>query len=253
MISLTIALITVAFLCVGGFVGSLLRDRLPDPHIRDDSRDVVKTASAMIATLVALVIGLLVSSAKSSFDQASEGLTQVGTKVILLDRTLRRYGPETTPIRRRMREVVQASVERLWPSGGGPKEGMAAVEKGTGIDDVQDMIERLAPKDEAQGAVRTQALQACHDLLQSRWLTIERAQTGLPTPLLVLLIFWLTVLFTSLGLLAPRNLTTVSCLFVCAVSMAGALFLLMEMNRPFEGMIQVSPAPLLKALWVVGR
>src|SRR5262249_31008746 len=115
------------------------------------------------------------------------------------------------------------------------------------------MIERLAPKDEAHGAVRTQALQACNDLLQSRWLTIERVQTALPTPLLVLLIFWLTVLLTSLGLLAPRHPTTVSCLFVCAVSMAGALFLLMEMNRPFEGMIQVSPAPLLKALWVVGR
>jgi hypothetical protein len=253
MISFTIALITVAFLCAGGLFGSLLRDRLPDYHIRDDSRDVVKTASAMIATLVALVIGLLVSSAKSSFDQASEGLTQVGTKVILMDRTLRRYGPETTPIRARMREVVQASIERLWPSGGGPKEGMAAVERGTELYDVQDMIERLAPKDEVHGAVRTQALQACSDLLQSRWLTIERAQTALPTPLLVLLIFWLTVLFTSLGLLAPRNLTTVSCLFVCAVSMAGALFLLMEMNRPFEGMIQVSPAPLLKALWVVGR
>jgi hypothetical protein len=152
-----------------------------------------------------------------------------------------------------MREVVQASVERLWPSGGGLKEGMAALERGTGLDDVQDMIERLIPKDDVHGAVRTQALQACNDLLQSRWLTIERAQTALPAPLLMLLIFWLTVLFTSFGLLAPRNVTTVSCLFVCAVSMAGALFLLMEMNHPFEGIIQVSPAPLMKALWVVGR
>jgi hypothetical protein len=253
MVSPTIAVITVTFLCSGAFFGSLLRDRLPDYQVRDDSRDLVKTASAMIATLVALVIGLLVSSAKSSFDQASEGVTQVGTKVILLDRTLRRYGPEATPIRARMREVVQATVEQLWPSGGRPKEGMAAVERGTGMYDVQDMIERLAPTDEVHGAVRTQALQACNDLLQSRWLAIERAQTALPTPLLVLLIFWLTVLFTSLGLLAPRNPTTASCLFVCAVSMAGALFVLMEMNRPFEGIIQVSPAPLVKALSVVGR
>jgi hypothetical protein len=253
MFSLSIALITVVFLCAGGHFGALLRERLPVHHIRDDSKDVVKMASAMIATLVALVIGLLVSSAKSSFDQASEGLTQAGTKVILLDRTLRRYGPETTPIRGRMKEVVQASVERLWPSGGGPKEGMAAVEKGTGIEEVQDMIERLIPNDEVHRDIRAQALQACNDLLQSRWLTIERAQNALPTPLLVMLIFWLTVLFTSLGLLAPRNLTTISCLFVCAVSMAGALFLLLEMNRPFEGIVQVSPAPLLKALSVVGR
>jgi hypothetical protein len=253
MISFAVALSTVVFPCAGGFCGSLLRDRIPDAHIRDDSRDVVKAASAMIATLVALVIGLLVSSAKSSFDQASDGVSQTGTKVILLDRTLRRYGPEATPIRVRMSEVVQATVEQLWPSGGGPKEGMAAVERGTGIDEVQDMIERLAPQDEAHGAIRVQALQACHDLLQSRWLTIERAQTALPMLLLVMLIFWLTVLFMSLGLLAPRNLTTISSLFVCAVSMAGAIFLLMEMNRPFDGMIQVSPAPLLNALAVVRR
>jgi hypothetical protein len=253
MDSLAIVLITVALLCAGWFFGSSLRGRLPDQQLQDDSKDVVKTASAMIATLVALVIGLLVSSAKSSFDQASEGLTQVGTRVILLDRTLRRYGSETTPIRGRMKEAVRASVERLWPSGRGPKEGMAAVERGTGMDEVQDMIERLTPNDEAHRTLRTQALQTCNDLIQSRWLTIERAQTALPTPLLVMLIFWLTVLFTSLGLLAPRNLTTISCLFVCAVSMAGALFLLLEMSRPFEGMIQVSPAPLLKALSVVGQ
>jgi hypothetical protein len=253
MISLIVVLITVAFLCAGAFFGSFLRERLPDQHIRDDSKEIVKTASAMIATLVALVIGLLVSSAKTSFDQASEGLTQAGTKVILLNRTLRRYGPETTPIRGRLKETVQVSVDRLWPSRSGAKEGMAALERGTGIDEVQDMIERLTPNDEAHRTIRTQALETCNDLMQSRWLTIERSQTALPLPLLVMLIFWLTVLFISLGLLAPRNLTTISCLLVCAVSMAGAIFLLMEMNRPFEGLIQVSPAPLLKALSVVGQ
>jgi hypothetical protein len=252
MTPLTIALITVALLCAGVFLGSFLRERLPDHHVRDDSRDVVKMASGMIATLVALIIGLLVSSAKSSFDQANEGITQAGARVILLDRTLTRYGPEAAPIRGRMKESVQASVERLWPSGRVSKGGVAAIERGTGLDEVQDMIERLAPGDEVHRAIRTQALQTCNDLLQSRWLMIERAQSALPTPLLVMLIFWLTVLFTSLGLLAPRNMTTISSLFVCAVSMAGAILLLMEMSRPFEGSIQVSPAPLLKALSVVG-
>jgi hypothetical protein len=253
MTSLITALITVVSLCAGWLLGSFLRDRLPDHHLRDDSKDVVKTAAGMIATLIALVIGLLVSSAKSSFDQANEGLTQAGAKIIQLDRALGRYGPEASPIRGRLKEVLRTAINRLWPAESGPRDGMAAVERGTGLDEILDMVERLSPNDETHRNIRAQALQTSTDLAQSRWLLIEKSQTALPTPLLVMLIFWLTVLFISLGLLAPRNATTIACLFVCAVSMSGAVLLLLEMNRPFEGLIQVSPSPLLKALSIVGR
>jgi hypothetical protein len=252
MASLFTSLLTLACLCAGTLVGSLIRSRLPDYQLRDDSKDVVKMASGMIATLVALVIGLLVSSSKSSFDQASSGVTQIGAKIILLDRALVRYGPETKAIRERMREEVAASIERLWPTGRGVNPSLAAVEHGAGMDDVLDMIERLAPSDDARRAIRSHALQICGELVQSRWLMIEQAQTTLPMIFLAMLIFWLTVLFASLGLLAPRNLTTLSCLFVCAVSMAGAIYVILEMNRPLEGAVQVSPAPLRKAVSVIG-
>jgi hypothetical protein len=253
MTPLITTLITVAALCGGGHLGSFLRERLPDQHFHDESREVIKAASGMIATLVALVIGLLVSSAKSSFDQANDGLTQAGAKLILLERTLSHYGQEAMPIRVRMRDSIKGVIERLWPSGSTPKEGMEAVEKNTQFDELQDLIQQLSPKDEMRRSIKAQALQTCNDLGQSRWLMIEKAQTTLPTPFLVMLIFWLTVLFTSLGLLAPRNLTTVACLFVCALSMAGAILLMMEMNRPFDGLIQASPAPLLKAVSVMAH
>jgi Protein of unknown function (DUF4239) len=246
------ALITVTAVCCGGLFGLMLHDRLPEEHVRDDSKDAVKTASGMIATLVALVIGLLVSSAKSSLDQANESLTQAGAKLIMLDQALGRYGPEAAPIREKMKASVQAAIERLWPSGRSYDGGIAAIERGTGLSETQKMIEHLAPTDEPRRASRTQALQICNDLAQSRWLLIEEAQTTLPTPFLVILIFWLAVLFTGLGLVAPRNATTVTCLFVCALSMAGAIFLFMEMNRPFDGLIQASKAPLVKALSVMG-
>jgi hypothetical protein len=253
MASLLTALLTLAFICAGTVLGSLIRNRLPDHHLRDDSKDVVKMASGMIATLVALVIGLLVSSSKSSFDQASSGVTQIGAKMILLDRALGRYGPETKAIRARMREELATGIERLWPTGGGLNPNLAAVEHGAGMDDVLDMIERLAPPDEARRAIRSHALQTCSELVHSRWLMIEQAQTTLPTVFLGILIFWLTVLFASLGLLAPRNLTTWCCLFVCAVSMSGAIYLILEMNRPLEGAVQISPAPLQKALLVIDK
>jgi hypothetical protein len=246
-------LITLAALCGGWFFGSLIRDWLPDHHLRDDSREVVKTASGMIATLVALVVGLLVSSSKATFDQANESLTQAGAKVILLDQSLSRYGPDATPIRDRLKGMIQGVIDRLWPSGHGAGEGLAVIEKGRRLDEIQYMIEQLNPNNELRRSIKAQALQMCNEVAQSRWLMIEKAQTALPTPFLVILIFWLTVLFASFGLLGPRNLTTVTCLFVCAISMAGAILLMIEMNRPFEGLIQASPAPLLKALSVIGR
>jgi hypothetical protein len=252
MASLLTALITLACLCAGTILGSLIRSRLPDHHLRDDSKEVIKMASGMIATLVALVIGLLVSSSKSSYDQASSGVTQIGAKIIVLDRALGRYGPETKAIRERMREGIAASIERLWPTGRGLKPSLAAVEQ-TSMDGVQDMIVELAPRDEARRALRSYSLQTCSELVHSRWLMIEQAQTALPAVFLGMLIFWLTVLFASLGLLAPRNVTTWCCLFVCAVSMAGAIYLILEMNRPLEGAVQISPAPLQKALTVIGK
>jgi hypothetical protein len=252
MPSLFMALITLACLCAGTILGSLIRSRVPDHHLRDDSKDLVKMASGMIATLVALVIGLLVSSSKSSYDQASSGVTHMGAEIILLDRALGRYGPETKAIRQRMRQEIATSIERLWPTDRGQKPSLAAVERGTGMDNVLEMIGQLAPQDDARRAIRSQALEACRALLHGRWLIIEQAQTTLPTVFLGILVFWLTVLFASLGLLAPRNLTTWCCLFVCAVSMSGAIYLILEMNRPFEGAVQISPAPLQKALSLIG-
>ncbi len=250
MASLFTALITLACLCAGMIFGSLTRSRLPDHHLRDDSRDVVKMASGMIATLVALVIGLLVSSSKSSYDQASGEVTQIGARVILLNRLLERYGPDTKQIRERMSTGIATSVEQIWP-GSGLNPNLAGIEQTTGMDDVHDMIVKLAPQDEARRVLRSHALAACIELAHSRWLIIEQAQTRLPTAFLAMLIFWLTVLFASLGLLAPRNATTWCCLFVCAVSMAGAIYLILEMARPLEGAVQISPAPLKKALSVI--
>ena len=216
-------------------------------------------ASGMIATLVALVIGLLVSSSKATYDQASGEVTQIGARIILLNpSTLERYGPETKKaIRERMREGIATNVELLLASSSGMNPSLAGIERTTGMDgrslSDHDRGELAPPKDEAHRVLRSHAIATCIELAHSRWLIIEQAQTTLPMAFLAMLIFWLTVLFASLGLLAPRNATTRCCLFVCAVSMAGAIYLILEMNRPLEGAVQISPAPLKKALSVIGN
>jgi Protein of unknown function (DUF4239) len=251
--SVVTAFIILAFMLTGMLLGLVLRNRLPEHHTRDDSRDVMKTAAGMMATLVALIIGLLVSSAKNSFDTANASITQGGAKVITLDRILSRYGPEAEGARDHLRRSVVSGVERIWPADNARRADLAGVEQSTGMEDVYDKIRELSPHNDSQQYLKAQALQLGVDLMQSRWMLIEQSQNSLPTVFLVVLVFWLAVLFVSFGLLAPRNATAISALFICALSMSGAIFLILELNRPLEGTIKVSSGPLQKAISLIGK
>lgn len=253
MPSLAVAFITLACMLGGLLLGLRLRDVLPEHHTRDDSKDIVKTAAGLMATLVALIVGLLVSSAKTSFDLTNASITQGGAKIITLDHFLSRYGSEAKGVRVHLRLAVASGVKRIWPDDSTQHVDLKELEATTGMDDVYDEIRGLTPQNDSQQYLKSQALQLSADLMQSRWMVVEQSQTSLPTIFLVVLTFWLTGLFAHFGLLAPRNLTAVLALFVCAISMAGAIFLILELNHPLEGAIKVSSAPLLKALSVIGR
>jgi len=253
MSAMTVALIVFACTLGGALLGLFLRTLLPEHHLRDDSKDALKLGTGLIATLVALVLGLLVGSAKSSFDAMSTGLTELGAKVILLDRTLAQYGPETMEARDLLRRSVASSIELIWPENRTAKEGLKAVETGTRVESIQGELRKLSPRDDSQRLLLSEALQISGEVAQGRWLLIERAQGSLPTPFLVVLVFWLVVLFFCFGLFSPHNPTVIAVLFICALSVSGAIFLILEMNTPIEGMIKVSSAPLRKALEHLGR
>jgi hypothetical protein len=248
--SLGIAAIVLGCTVTGILLGLVLRQTLPDHHTRDESKDVTKTATGMMATLVALIIGLLVSSAKSSFDAANGAVTQSGAKVITLDHILGRYGPDAAPIRPLLHKTVETAVHRIWSS---ESAAVSSAEGPSGFELVYDKVRDLKPQSESDNYLKSQALQLSSDLMQSRWLLIEQSQSELPTAFLVVLTFWLTVLFAGFGLLAPRNLTALSSLGICALSMAGAVYLILELSHPLEGSIKVSSGPLVKALNVIGK
>lgn len=253
MSSLAIVCITLACMLGGMLLGLYLRYVLPEHHTREDSKDIVKTAAGMMATLVALIVGLLVSSAKDSFDSTSASITQTGAKIITLDHYLSRYGSEANGVRVHLRRAIASAVERFWPDDSTKHVDLKALDSSTRMDVVYDEIRALAPQNDSQQYLKSQALQLSADVMQSRWLVVEQSQTSLPTIFLVVLTFWLTVLFAQFGLLAPRNFTAISALFVCAISMSGAIYLILELNHPLEGAITVSSAPLLKALSVIGK
>lgn len=253
MSSLAIVYITLTCMLGGMLLGLYLRYVLPEHHTREDSKDIVKTAAGMMATLVALIVGLLVSSAKDSFDTTNASITQTGAKIITLDHFLSRYGPEAKGVRAHLRQAVASGIERIWPDDSTQHKDVAESEMSIRMDVVYDEIRKLSPQSDSQQYLKSQALQLGADVMQSRWMMIEQSQTGLPMIFLVVLTFWLTVLFAQFGLLAPRNFTAISALLVCAISMSGAIYLILELNHPLEGAIKVSSAPLLKALSVIGK
>ena len=246
----------VAFACIFGgmLLGMFLRTLLPEHHVSDESKDAVKLGIGMIATLAALVLGLLIASAKGTFDTTSTGLRQVGARVILLDRVMAHYGPETMEARDLLRRSVASAIERIWPE---DKIGPAVAKAGAGrvdIEAVQDKLRQLSPRTDAQRWLQSRALQISGDIAEGRWLLIEQmGQSSIPMPFFVMLVFWLTIIFATFGLFSPRNATVIAVLLVCALSAAGSLFLILELDNPYGGLIKVSSAPLRNALALLGK
>ena len=253
MNSLTIGFISAGCIFGGVLLGMLLQKVLPQHHLESDSKDTVKLGAGMLATLTALVLGLLVSSAKGSFDAMNAGIAQTGAKVILFDHILADYGPETKEVREQLRDTIASTIEKIWPDKKGGPGGLRALESVDAAKTLQAKLRELTPKNDLQKSLLAQASQIGSDVLQTRLLLMEGQQNTLPASFLVLLIFWLTGLFISFGLFAPRNGTVLAVLLICALSVSSAIFLILEMNRPLDGFIKTSNAPLRKAVELIGK
>jgi hypothetical protein len=253
MNSLTIGFISAGCIFGGVLLGMLLQKVLPEHHLDTPSKDTVKVGAGMLATLTALVLGLLVSSAKSSFDAVNAGIAQTGAKIILFDHILADYGPETKEVREQLRHTVASVIERIWPEQKGAVGGLRALESVDAAETLQAKLRELTPKNDLQKSLLAQASQISSDMLQARLLLMEGQQNTLPSSFLVLLIFWLTGLFISFGLFSPRNGTVLAVLLICALSVSSAIFLVLEMDRPLDGFIKASNAPLRKAVELIGK
>ena len=248
-----IAFIIFALMLSGMALGSYLRLVLPDEHTQADSKDILMTSAATMGTLIALIIGLLVTSAKSTYDETNSSITQGGAKIITLDYYLSQYGPEAKELRVLLRQSTAAAIERIWPDEGVQGAVWAKMAAADETADLYNKIRELSPRNDGQKYLQTQALQIAADMMQTRWMLIEQSQIDLPRMFLSVLSFWLIVLFVQFGLLAPRNRTALSAVFICALSMAGAIFLILELNHPLEGRIKISSAPMQKALSLIGK
>jgi len=250
-----LAIFVIGFVCLfGGLLfGMVLRTVLPEHHLTAESKDAVKLGTGMVSMLAALVLGLLIASAKGTFDMMNTELTQTGAKIILLDRVMAQYGPETGEARDFLRRSVASAVRRIWPEET-KAVAVGAIESLDPNEMLQDRLRQLSPHNDPQRSLQSQALNLSFDIAQARALLSEQvSQSSLPVPFLVILVFWLTIIFASFGLFAPRNTTVIIVLFVCAISASAALFMIVELDRPYSGIIKISSAPLHDALAHLGK
>lgn len=249
MSPIEISLIALAIIFGGTLLGMFLSPLMQEHHV-----DAMKLGTGMIATMAALVLGLLIGSAKGTFDTMNSGLKQTGMKMVLLDRTLAQYGPETREARDIQRRSVISTIQLIWPA---DKTTMAldkVASTESGIEDLEKKVRQLSPRNDDQRRLQSQALQISSEINETRLLLIQQVgQRSFPMPLLALLVAWLTVIFFNFGLFTSPNTTVIVVLFVCVLVAASSLLLILELDQPFGGLIKISSEPLLKAVAHLGR
>jgi hypothetical protein len=237
-------------LTLGGIIlGTLLRRALPKHHLNSHAKDAVRLGAGLTATIATLVLGLLIAAAKGSFDTQTSQVRQITANLILLDNILAQYGPETRAIRGQIRTTIDPFADGLWRE----KEAVTTrpVETNAAAERVYLEIHKLSPHDDLQRLLKTRAVQISNDLAQVRFLLFVESENLIAKLFLAVLGFWLIIIFASFSLFSPLNWTVFTCLFLFAFSAASAIFLIMELSRPFTGLMMISSAPLRNALGTI--
>jgi hypothetical protein len=247
-----LATATLVFTCVfgGALLGMLGGTLLPEREVDQDSKDVVRVAMGLTTLMTALLLGLIVAASKSSFDTRDAAIKQSAVSLLTLDRLLARYGPETKDIRGQIRLAMEARVRSIWSEDPRAQSEVPDVTAGEKID---DRIRALSPQSDAQRWFQARALDTFDELLRTRWLVLGLVGSSIQVPFLMAMVAWLTILFVSFGLFAPRRAVVVGALALCAFTVASAIFLILELDGPFSGFIQISDVPLRFAISQMGK
>ncbi len=243
-----IGLIVAACVFAGGVAGTLLDRVLPPAHLSRETRDVVMLGTGMLSVLASLVLGLLIATAKSSYDTKDTNMRTFATDIIALDETLLQYGEGALDARRSLRDYADKLLHDVWLNGNpspylvGNPEGFRLLER------TQQEIRALKATNDDQRRLVDEALTASAGLLRQRWLLMEQSGPSVRNAVIAILVSWIAAIFVSFGMSAPRNLTVYAAFLICSLAMGSAFFLILELDRPFEGLLRISARPVENAV-----
>jgi hypothetical protein len=244
--------VVVIFVGLGAAAGMVLQRLQPEHHRGDPSKDIVKLVLGLMGTMTALVLSLLIASAHTFYDTQRSEIQQLSVDVLLLDDSLRRYGPPADAVRAELHMRLEAML-----AGMSPATEAAAMRQLTarriGVSDLITAVGALAPATDTQRLAASKAQALVADIASIRLLIHEQTTTALPTTLAAILLCWLVLLFVGFGLFAPLNGTVVAALLLGALSVGAAMFLMLSMTRPYSGLMHVSDLPLREAVAQLGQ
>lgn len=243
----------VVFACVCGSAAFGLLFDLPERHRNAETKEVVRLGTGLIGTIAALVLGLLISSAQANFDRITEEMMETSAGVLMLDRALAEYGPDAKDLREHLKVSYAKRIELLFSRKARQQARVDGHHSMAKEQDLDTRIRLLTPSDPFHEALQAHALELLADIEIKRALMHVQAEGSLPRELLIVLVSWLVVIFATFGLFAPRNSTVWTALMVCAVSTSAAMFLILELNTPFTGLVTMSPLPMQETLERLGR
>ena len=248
--SLTSAIAT-ACLLAAVWLGMRLRRFLPEHHLSPDSRDTVKLAMGLVATMSALLLGLLVNSTKTSYDTTRTQVMLKASKFALLDRVLAIYGPQAAEVRGQLHALVEESTRLMWPDDADiPPGWKPKPELGNAF---YLALLRLEARDDPERTLKAQAVGLTLEIGQLHSLMLAESSATLSKPMLVVVVLWLVMIFLGFTLMAPPNATANFALIASALCAAGAIFLILELDHPFGGLMQISSEPMRDVLRQLGK
>ena len=260
MSSLSIGLLVLFTLFGGAILGLLIGRRLPPHHLSGETRSVVSASMAVVGTISALVISLLISNGSTAFKARNNDVSLLASEIVQLDTLLRRYGPDAGTARDALRQFATMTSADLFPDSLDRRANVDDPATLKSLNDVQDLVLALRPSDDRQHWLSAHALLLTVTASETRSRMSRENISSVPLPFLGAVVLWLTVLFVSFGLFAPRNVTVVLAVFLCAFAIAAAIKLVLDMDTPFDGLIRlarppihISSDPLSHAIQVIRR
>ena len=245
---IAVALLAFALALMGILLGRFTQRMVPEGHLDYDSKEVVKLSMGLVATLAALVLGLLVASAKSTYGARESEINQITANFILLDNLLARYGTGGQTARASLRQAIPPMVNRIWREARSTPVRSAPFKATAEAEALYQKVHELQPSNDVQQGLKERITQVATDLAQTRLLLFSHLSSSIPLPFLAVLMLWMVVLFAGFSLMAPANATTFAALLICALSVSGAIFLILELDQPFSGLMAVRSEALINAL-----
>jgi fumarate reductase subunit D len=255
--------IVLLVLVASSALGLIVQPYLSEHHRSRETMELVRLVVAMLVTFTALVLGMLTTSVKSSFDKADSGMKGFAAELIQLDESLRQYGGEAASAREQLRNYTAAVIASIWfeevtpPSNYYPKglpHGMSeSLALGDKLNQVGLMIRQLEPQDAMHRQLVADCIQRFNRVTERRWQLIEDAGGVISVPFASVVILWLAIVFASFGLNAPRNALVCVTISIAAVSIASVIYLILDLDSPFTGVIAVSSHAMRGALAHLSR